>query len=126
MKNLAKLCVLLTVTVLSTQQGVTASEPEARLDVFHELLEKFHVSGDALPEEKVEEFFDNILHRFLCEMNGAALPGLEAETSLGICHENLVSTPETYRHVGPSQISGQRWAKRSIRLVYSLSLSLSH
>ena len=72
---------------------VSATDRVERLDVFHQVLDKLAIPSGAvtLPVEKMDDFFDGVLHRFKCEKNGSALSGYEAETALGTCSDILVS-----------------------------------
>ena len=72
---------------------VSATDGVERLDVFHQVLDELAIPSGAvtLPVEKLDDFFDGVLHRFKCEENGSALSGFEAETALGTCSDMLVS-----------------------------------
>ncbi|KAL8570967.1 hypothetical protein ACOMHN_037827 [Nucella lapillus] len=80
-----------------------------RLDVFHEVLEKYQV-GDGqtvLPEAKLAEYLDAVLDRFSCVVNGTVVPGLEAETAVSTCHEKLcMDTKEVMAIAGGNVTSG--------------------
>ena len=96
MKIMKRICAVVVLTVFVYGCAPVSTDGVARLDVFHEVLEKLAIisSGTVpatLPVPKLEEFFDRALHRFKCEENGAALPGFEAETALGTCNDMLVS-----------------------------------
>lgn len=80
-----------------------------RLDVFHELLEKYKLGENAshLPEAKLNEYVDAVLDRFSCVVNGTAVSGLEAETALKTCQEKLcLDTKQLIQLAGGSPTSG--------------------
>ncbi|KAK7485814.1 hypothetical protein BaRGS_00022914 [Batillaria attramentaria] len=74
------------VTVLLCVQP-SVGDGHGRLDVFHEALEKLNVTGDRLPIEKVEQYYDGVLHRISCNSTGTELAGVS--TQLTTCAENL-------------------------------------
>ena len=93
-----RICTVVVLAVFVYGCVPVSTDGVAHLDVFHEILDKLAVpsGSDVLPVQKLEEFFDKVLHRFKCENNGSALSGFEAETALGTCSELLVSRSTDY------------------------------
>ncbi|XP_076456319.1 zinc transporter ZIP4-like [Babylonia areolata] len=68
-----------------------AGEGGAPLDVFHEVLERYNVTGTPpiLPPASLEHYVDSVLSTLSCVHNGSAVTSLEAETELDSCPHHL-------------------------------------
>ncbi|KAK7092625.1 zinc transporter ZIP4-like [Littorina saxatilis] len=107
MKNFERICTIFVLSAFVNGYLPVSAHEHSRLDVFHEVLEQLNVTGSVLPEAKVEQFFDGVLHRFSCVENGTALPGFQAETRLRTCPEKLcLNITDIFTLVGASSAQG--------------------